>query len=84
MKSKTRIALLLAAIMLLSTVMACAQPAASTPAVPQDAQQAPDPQNAESPIRVALVVNQKFGDLGPCDQMLAGLEKARDDFGVEI
>lgn len=42
------------------------------------------PPPAENPIRVALIVNQKFGDMGACDQMLAGLEKARDEFDVEI
>ena len=82
MNMKKTIALLLLIMMLTAMALACAAPA-SEPAL--DAQEDPQSQPvSEETIRIALVVNQKFGDLGPCDQMLAGLEKARDDFGVEI
>lgn len=89
MRTTKRIALFLAVIMAMSLALACApQPAATEPAAtaqePAPAAEAPAQETAKAPIRVALVVNQKFGDMGPCDQMLAGLEKARDDFGVEI
>ena len=76
---KKRIALLLSIMMLVSMALAC------TAAPDADVSQPDtDPEQSEDPIRVALIVNQKFGDMGSCDQMLAGLEKARDDFGVEI
>lgn len=93
MKITKRIALFLSIVMLMSLVIACTpqtetkDPAASTQETQQDSSgenETTTPAKADDPIRVALVVNQKFGDLGPCDQMLAGLEKARDDFGVEI
>jgi basic membrane protein A len=37
----------------------------------------------ESDARVALLVNQSAGDLGPIDDMVAGLERVEEDFGVE-
>lgn len=38
----------------------------------------------EEQLKVALVVNQKFGDNGPMDDLAAGAERAAKDFGVEI
>lgn len=35
-------------------------------------------------LRVALIVNQRFGDKGPSDSLKEGLEQASADFGVEI
>lgn len=37
-----------------------------------------------SKIKVALIVNQRFGDNGPMDDLAQGVEKAGEDFGVEI
>lgn len=34
--------------------------------------------------KVALVVNQKFGDHGPMDNLAAGADKAAEEFGVQI
>lgn len=80
MKTTKRIAFFLAIVMLMPLAFACkAQPAATVPTA-----EAAEGQDVQQPIRVALVVNQKFGDLGPCDQMMTGLEKARDDFDIEI
>ncbi len=35
-------------------------------------------------IRVVLVVNQRFGDQGPSDDLKKGLDQAAADFGVEV
>ncbi|MDR1885817.1 MAG: BMP family ABC transporter substrate-binding protein [Synergistaceae bacterium] len=35
-------------------------------------------------LRVALVVNQRFGDNGPMDDMSKGADRAAADFGVEV
>lgn len=35
-------------------------------------------------IKVALIVNQRFGDNGPMDDLARGVDKAGEDFGVEI
>lgn len=35
-------------------------------------------------VKVALVVNQRFGDGGPMDAMSAGADRAAADFGVEV
>ena len=37
---------------------------------------------AAAKLKVALVVNQKFGDNGPMDDMAAGLARAEKDFGI--
>ncbi|MCY4134802.1 MAG: BMP family ABC transporter substrate-binding protein [bacterium] len=42
----------------------------------------PAPEPAEAPS-VALVVNQKAGDMGPIDDLLRGLEMVEADFGAE-
>ncbi len=42
----------------------------------------PDPEPAEAPS-VALVANQKAGDLGPIDDLVRGLEMVEADFGAE-
>lgn len=39
---------------------------------------------AEKQYRVALVVNQKFGDKASMDDLAKGADKAAEDFGVEI
>lgn len=75
---KKTIKILVALVMVLALTVACtANPGTTTQPAATDA-------DTQRTARVALIVNQKFGDMGPCDQMLAGLEKARDDFGVEI
>lgn len=38
----------------------------------------------EEPLKVALVVNQKFGDKASMDDLAKGADKAAEDFGVEI
>lgn len=35
-------------------------------------------------LKVALVVNQRFGDNGPMDDLAAGADRAEKDFGVSI
>ena len=40
--------------------------------------------NGEEKLKVALVVNQKFGDKASMDDLAKGADKAAEDFGVEI
>lgn len=35
-------------------------------------------------IKVALVINQRFGDKGPMDDLAAGADRAEKDFGVTV
>ena len=44
---------------------------------------AAEPEPAEAPS-VALVANQKAGDLGPIDDLVRGLEMVKADFGADI
>ena len=58
--------------------------AALTPVVAVATASAADVQaSADSDARVALLVNQSAGDQGPIDDMVAGLERIEQDFGVE-
>ncbi|MEF9970689.1 MAG: BMP family ABC transporter substrate-binding protein [Oscillospiraceae bacterium] len=56
-----------------------------TPAAtdPSGAPATKEPAKTEE-LKVALVVNQKFGDKGPMDNLAAGAEKAAKDFGVKV
>lgn len=38
----------------------------------------------KSSIKVAVVINQRFGDNGPMDDLAKGVDKASEDFGVEV
>lgn len=38
----------------------------------------------DSKLRVAVVVNQRFGDNGPMDDLAKGAKRAEEDFGVEM
>lgn len=40
--------------------------------------------SGEAKIKVAMVVNQKFGDNGPMDDMANGAAKAEEEFGIEV
>ena len=57
---------------------------APTPAPEPDPTEAPPPapEPADAPS-VALVVNQKAGDLGPIDDLVRGLERVEADFGAD-
>lgn len=57
---------------------------APTPAPEPDPTEAPPPapEPADAPS-VALVVNQKAGDMGPIDDLVRGLEMVEADFGAE-
>lgn len=35
-------------------------------------------------LKVAVVVNQRFGDNGPMDDLAAGADRAEQDFGIEV
>lgn len=38
----------------------------------------------EGKLKVAVIVNQKFGDNGPMDDLAGGVDKAASEFGVEV
>lgn len=40
--------------------------------------------DAGDKLRVAVVVNQRFGDNGPMDDLAAGARRAEADFGIEL
>lgn len=78
---------ILTIVLILSMLVACApkpvevpveeaQPAAEQPVVEEPA--------AEATKKVALVGNQRFGDLGPMDAFARGLDRCAADFGIEI
>lgn len=37
-----------------------------------------------SDLKIAVVINQKFGDNGPMDNLAAGAERAEKDFGITV
>lgn len=81
--ARKSISVLLAVVMLVLQTAVCGaaampQPTAAAPAA------VPPAVVADKTIRVALVVNQRFGDQGPSDDLKKGLEQAATDFGVEI
>lgn len=44
----------------------------------------PGAEQDKKEVKVAVVVNQKFGDNGPMDDIAKGVEKAEKDFGVKV
>lgn len=86
---KRIIAVILAMVMLFALgLSACGnnnEPSASDPTPTPDANtpdtDAPD---TDDPLKVAIVVNQRFGDNGPMDNLAAGADRAVADFGVEV
>ncbi len=57
-----------------------------TPANTDDSTNTDTPTNApsEEALKVAVVVNQKFGDKGPMDDLASGVDRAAADFGVTV
>ncbi len=53
------------------------EPAPTTTGAP------PETTEAVAPDTVALVVNQRAGDMGPIDDLVKGLEQAETDFGLD-
>ena len=68
---KKTLCILLALCMILA-LSACGQQSSSTA------------NSGKKSLRVALVVNQPFGDKGSMDDLAAGAERAAKDFGVEV
>ena len=61
---------------------AAPEPAPEPPPPPEPA---PEPAPApDEPLTVALVANQRAGDLGPIDDLVRGLEMVEADFGADI
>lgn len=70
-------AVMLAAVMVIGLVAGCGKKA--------DSSASGDAKNeGEKKLKVALVVNQKFGDKASMDDLAKGADKAAEDFGVEI
>ena len=60
---------------------------APTPEPPPAPEPPPPPEPAptpDEPLTVALVANQRAGDLGPIDDLVRGLEMVEADFGADI
>ena len=77
MKARTMMALVMASVISAGLLAGCggaASTAESTASTGGDAKT----------YKVALVVNQPFGDLGSMDSLAAGADKAAAEFGVEV
>jgi basic membrane protein A len=81
-KMKKRIFAVLAAALAVVTLLASCAQSAPAPS-PSGSGNAPSG-SGEKTLKVAIVVNQKFGDNGPMDDLAKGADKAAADFGVEI
>ncbi len=79
---KKRIFAVLAAALAVVTLLASCAQSAPAPS-PSGSGNAPSG-SGEKTLKVAIVVNQKFGDNGPMDDLAKGADKAAADFGVEI
>lgn len=75
---KKFLSILLALTMLCTVLTSCGGSDSSTD------DSSSDGENAEEPMKVALVVNQPFGDKGSMDDLAAGADRAAADFGVEV
>lgn len=87
---KKSLALLLSLVMILGLLSGCgnsasSQPAQSAPAETQtEAAVEPAEASADEELKIVLISNQASGDLGPVDAMIAGAQRAEEDFGVSI
>lgn len=70
---KRVLAVMLAAVMVVGLVAGCGKKAESSSS-----------EGGKKKLKVALVVNQKFGDKASMDDLAKGADKAAKDFGVEI
>lgn len=74
-------------ILIASLLVACSPKAVEqpAPAVPESPEEDSAPVEVEEDvIKVALVGNQRFGDLGPMDAFARGLDRCATDFGFEV
>ena len=89
MKKSTKILSILLAACMAVALCACATaapaPAAAPAAAATETAEAPAAETTEAePLKVALVVNQPFGDKGSMDDLALGADRAAADFGVEV
>jgi basic membrane protein A len=75
MKNMKKAAAALLALLLLAAMMAGCQPKAEEPATSED---------AAKDVKIALISNQRSGDLGPVDAMIAGAKRVEEEFGVTV
>ena len=99
MKRKS-IYIILAMLFLLSSLVACApketdeamveevaseEEAVAEEAVAEEAEDVEEAAETDTEnLRIVLIGNQRFGDLGPMDDLAKGLDQCAEDFGVEI
>ena len=70
--------------MVFSLALSACAPKQEKPAgTPSEETQSPGTSTAQ-PLKIALVVNQKFGDKGPMDDLAKGADQAAADFGVTV
>ena len=74
---KRVLAVMLAAVMVVGLVAGCGKK--NEPAAADGKED-----GGEKQLKVALVVNQKFGDKASMDDLAKGADQAAEDFGVEI
>ncbi|WP_243099467.1 MULTISPECIES: BMP family ABC transporter substrate-binding protein [Clostridia] len=74
---KRVLAVMLVAVMVVGLVAGCAKKSE-----PASSDKGKD--DGEKQLKVALVVNQKFGDKASMDDLAKGADQAAEDFGVEI
>ena len=75
---KKFLSILLALTMLCTVLTSCGGSDSSTD------DSSSDGETTDEPMKVALVVNQPFGDKGSMDDLAAGADRAAEDFGVEV
>lgn len=75
---KRVLAVMLAAVMVIGLVAGCGKKEESS------SSDNGGNDNGNKKLKVALVVNQKFGDKASMDDLAKGADKAAEDFGVEI
>ncbi|MEG0107290.1 MAG: BMP family ABC transporter substrate-binding protein [Lachnospiraceae bacterium] len=74
---KRVLAVMMAAVMVVGLVAGCGKKADSS-------SEEGSKDSGKKKMKVALVVNQKFGDKASMDDLAKGADKAAEDFGVEI
>lgn len=76
--------MLLVAVMVVGLVAGCGKKDDSGSTDSADSTEAQSDEGDGEKLKVALVVNQKFGDKASMDDLAKGADQAAEDFGVEI
>lgn len=83
---KKTFAIVLTLVMLVGLLAGCGSAATQTPGPtePQTTSAGSAESDKNGDLKICLISNQASGDLGPVDAMIAGAERAEQDFGVSI